>query len=244
MSGNVLLLNDTSDYHSGSAEVIRNIPHDSSLKQPASVNWDSVTHVILNGEGTMHDDNPTAHAWLNLLREAQSRNIPTEIVNTVWQNMHHSTSKILSKCINIEVREKLSQAELSLIGIKSSVVPDRSLRSHVPYKLYPHTKIMYGQPFNGNLENPNNYPTINILTDDWNDIVNRLRNTDILVTGRHHEMYAAIKAGCKFIVKKGNTHKNEGFLVTYSNIPTNLTIEETLSNKWDKEWKALFNRVN
>ena len=42
-------------------------------------------------------------------------------------------------------------------------------------------------------------PKINILK-DWNSIVNRLRHAELLVTGRHHEAYAALKARCKFIV--------------------------------------------
>lgn len=243
-----LLLNDTSRYHHGSAEVVRNIDFDLALEAPpdsikfSSLAGEKITCVILNGEGTLHHDSSIAHQWLSILKEAQAKGIPTIILNTVWQQMHKSTAKILERCERIEVREILSQHELRRIGIEAHVIPDRSIRTDVEITPYDYQQIYYGQPFNANLSTPSQYPEINIFSQSWNEVVNRLRNSSLLVTGRHHEMYAAIKARCKFIVKPGNTWKNLGVFASSApdliNIP--LSIEDVLSGKYDEEYEKIF----
>ena len=138
----IVLLNDTSEYHYGSAEVVKNIDFNVSYKTPPNrLDLDGVTRVILNGEGTMHHDSVTAYLWLQLLKEAQAKNIPTEILNSVWQGMNRSVYKIVRKCENIEVRDVFSYNELKTHGVDSKIVPDRSVRTPVRYKKKPYVQI-------------------------------------------------------------------------------------------------------
>ena len=51
---------------------------------------------------------------------------------------------------------------------------------------------------------------IDIFNQHWRDFVSQLWYSNLLITGRHHEMYAACKAECPFVVIEGNTHKNQG----------------------------------
>ena len=71
------------------------------------------------------------------------------------------------------------------------------------------------------------YGTVNIFKEDWNHIVNTLRNSEIFITSRHHEMYASCKARCPFIVVEGNTWKSQALFETADvNIPYVKSIEQ------------------
>jgi hypothetical protein len=48
----------------------------------------------------------------------------------------------------------------------------------------------------------------------WSSTVKSLRTASLVVTGRHHAVYAACKAETPFIPMKGNTHKIEGLIET------------------------------
>jgi len=242
----ILLLNDTSLYHNGCKEVVKNIDFDKSLPSVRtndlgyinSINFTDVDLVILNGEGTMHHNQKAACAWIGALSTAQKLGIETRLINSVWQEMDQRYADVLKNCSRVEVREVLSQNELLRQGVDSVVVPDLSVRTEVPIEDKEYVKIYKGQSFYGE-PIQGNYPEINIFKDSWNDIVNKLRNSDLLITGRHHEMYAAIKARCRFIAYPGNTWKNEGVMLTHDK-----TIEDVLHGKYDEEYEKVFNWAN
>lgn len=241
-----LLLNDTSEYHSGCAEVIKTYVFDHSIKTNSEIDVDFKQYdiVILNGEGTMHhsDQNrPNTIKFLNALRSAQQAGCETHLLNTVWQDISNYDD-VLKRCKTIEVREIVSQRELKLKhGMDSIVVPDRSIRNDVPYMYYNYQQIYKGQWFILPFKVQYPYKEINIFCQSWNEIVNRLRHAELLVTGRHHEAYAAIKAGCKFIVLPSNSHKNEGIYLNAKVRPINKLdmIEDVLDGKYDDEFEAI-----
>jgi hypothetical protein len=250
----ILLLNDTSDYHSGCAEVVKNIQFDKSVKSVTKKTADTLqkykipegtTLVILNGEGTMHHDQPAALAWLEVLARAQNKGIETWLVNSIWQEMDQTCADIIKRCTKVEVREILSHLALAEQGVDSKIAPDRSIRSDVPLAKRKYQQVYKGQSALFQKPIAGNYPEIDIFKDDWNDIVNRLRNSDLLITGRHHEMYAAIKAKCRFIIVGDiNSWKNEGLIQTCSELPMDITIEDALSGKWDSEYDKIFRWCN
>lgn len=242
-SYSTLLLNDTSDYHFGCKKVVESFVFDGSIKtneyaSADSVNYKKYDKVILNGEGTMHHSSSIGLTFLDALYRAQQFGCETELLNTVWQDMPNH--KALAGCSRITVREPLSQSALHINNIDSEIVPDRCLMHSVEEQKYPHITIYRGQYFNSNNSHKHNdYPRINIFEQEWDEIVNRLRNSDLLITGRHHEMYASIKARCKFIVTKGNSWKNEGLIKPFG-LSTSMIPDDVLSGKYDSQFNDLF----
>ena len=239
----ILLLNDTSSYHSGCMAVMRSYQYSRSIKTYEAIpklKWSDYKTVILNGEGTMHHSKPTAMNFLRALQSAHAKGCDIQIHNTVWQEMCHTYDDVLRKCSQITVREVLSQQEIFKHGIYAPISPDRSMIVDVPYKEYNHVTIYDGQTFNKSIQRQSDRPRINIFEQSWDEIVNRLRNADLLITGRHHEMYAAIKARCKFIVEEGNTWKNRGLLQTVGSSIDFNDIEGILDGKYDAEYEKIF----
>jgi len=252
---NVLLLNDTSDYHNG-CKVVTDViskkygvtetfkTHEMNSSSKEILSYAKYDHVILNGEGTMHDNGRTSRLFLSQLHNAYYDGCDISIINTVWQNCTSKFDYLLPRCKNVTVREIHSYNEMkSKHNFIPKIMPDCSYFYDVPYTHYQHVQIYEGQYWLGKESEYDNYPSINIFKQSWEEIVNRLRNADLLITGRHHEMYAACKAKCKFLVKPGNTWKNEGLLDTVgANIPWD--IEGILSGKYDGEYEKIWSYLD
>ena len=243
----ILLLNDTSSYHSGCMAVMRSYQYSRSIKTYEAIpklKWSDYKTVILNGEGTMHHSKPTAMNFLRALQSAHAKGCDIQIHNTVWQEMCHTYDEVLRKCSQITVREVLSKEEMSKHGVEATIKPDRSILVDVPYQEYPHVHIYDGQPYTKRLEFESDNPRINIFEQSWDEIVNRLRHADLLQTGRYHEMYAAIKARCKFIVGEGNTWKNSGLLKTVGAEIDFRDVDGILGGQYDTEYDKVFEFCN
>lgn len=243
-----LLLNDTSAYHYGCKAVISTIKYDDSIKTTESISaidYAKYSIVILNGEGTLHDDAPNAIKFLQALEKAQESGCQTYVINSVWQRMSQRYADILKSCAKIIVREQLSQNALMQQGVVSTVRPDRSIYVDVPYQQYASVPIYEGQYF-FNYKPIGRFPRIDIFSESWDVIVNKLRHADLLLTNRHHEAYAAIKANCKFIALPSNTHKIEGIFTTAGVEPINSysQILDVLSGKFNKQYDKLFEHYN
>jgi polysaccharide pyruvyl transferase WcaK-like protein len=245
-----LLLNNTSDYHNGCKKVIEAIDHiygfDDSIKTFDKTNLDELDYskydrVILNGEGTIHHNSVRAQQYLSALFFAQRAGCETFIINTVWQRMKNDYDHVLKKCDLIAVREEYSQTELKeKHGVDSIVYPDLSYIVDVPLEEYEYEEIYEGQYINLTQDKViGNYPRIDIFKQEWNEVVNRLRNADLLITGRHHEMYAACKAKCPFLVYEGNTWKNSGLLAS-AGVQIPFDIEGVLIGKYDEQYEKLW----
>lgn len=252
-----LLLNDTSHYHNGCDQVMNVLK---KFYSPSVVcNYDCLpnlkslpkdTLVVLNGEGTLHDNATAANKYLTYISEAQSRGMRTEIINTVWQNMANKWQPVLSNLEILELRESLSRSAAGM----GEIVLDASIHEYVPEIKKQSTDVLLGGKFilGSNKDNPGvadanwaGSKRIDIFNESWVDVVNRARNAKVFLTGRHHEMYAALCARCKVIVQPGNTWKNEGFFHT-SGTPelvmelTQKNIQDTLDGRYDESWKKVW----
>jgi hypothetical protein len=249
-----LLLNDTSWYHYGCKEVIQNLKNyynpitlcDNRGELDISI-LDQHDLIVLNGEGTLHHNAPWARKFLGYLQEAQRLGKQTHLINTVWQEMNDEWKQVAANCDVVEVREVLSQRE---IGCPADVVLDASLHSSVPVVPTNVSEVCLGGDFYNKLSiDWDDYTKVNIFSTPWNELVNILRDASVLITGRHHEMYAALKARTRVITVSGNTWKNEGFFHTMGVPeliipPTKKNIKKTLDGYYDKYWEILWNNMN
>lgn len=264
----VLILNDTSEYHNGCKQVMKfiyskienyeAIPYTSKIAPSNKDLLKNVDVLIINGEGTMHDNAARARELLSVAKLAKSFNIKTFLINSVWQR----NSKILTQDLKyfdyISVREILSRSEIKKDIDKDVIVNlDLSYYIEVPFKKFPEKNIICGNYWGrggvkGNrlIKGVGEDGYIDIFNEPWEDIVNKLRNSQVLITGRHHETYAACKARCPFIVMEGNTHKNSGLIKTFNvNIPflptsaSHANIRNAISSykEYEREYEKLFN---
>jgi len=253
-----LLLNDTSNYHSGCKVVVKELVKKYNItltvKTHEQITKNSLLKfdkVVLNGEGTLHHNQKNAKKFLTYLDIAQKNNIETYLINSVWQDMSKQYDKILKNLKVLEVREINSYNELkNKHNILSTIKPDQSYFHNV-VNLKDFKKIDIYEGGYSSMEvigylrkkiKQTAYPSIDIFTQSWEEVVGRLKNSDLLITGRHHEMYAACVAECKFIPFSGNTWKMEGLLNSAGvNIPMNkLLIKEVLSGEYDEEYNKLW----
>ena len=81
--------------------------------------------VIVNGEGTFHDDAQGAVWILECCEYIKKKlNIPIFLINTVYQNNTKELSNRMKIFDYIYVRENYSKLELTNDGIQCQVVPD------------------------------------------------------------------------------------------------------------------------
>lgn len=234
-----LIINDTQHYHSGSFVVNQKLkslfktenilpnkykPSDKELKE-----YDII---ICNGEGTMHSNKARARHNIKILQQAHLLGIKTALVNTVWQDMNTNIDFI----DYVSVRETLSKKEMETNRTKQiDINLDLSFYYDQSAMITQENDIVYGADFENN--------QIDIFKQSWDYIVNILKKSNLLITKRHHEMYAACKAHCPFIVFGGNTHKNHGLIKTFdSKIPI-LNDKQELEY-YIKHYKDLHNEYN
>jgi polysaccharide pyruvyl transferase WcaK-like protein len=228
---NILLLNNTENYHSGCKVVIdfyRNEfrQHNLTIANDFNVDVSRYDLVVANGEGTMHHDAAKAYKIIDLLCKSKK----SMLVNSVWQHNNKKLTEKLTKIDYVSVREVKSQREIfNQIGVKFPVCLDFSYFAPVNFIETKKYNILSGnrmntpkvQPKRPKIKNVGEDGTVDIFTESWDEIVSKIKNCNLFVTGRHHELYAACKAETPFVVIEGNTHKNQGLFETAGvNIPT------------------------
>jgi polysaccharide pyruvyl transferase WcaK-like protein len=138
------LLNDTSSFnHHGCDLVVRqirqyckryglNLWHTVKLDD----DWRAEQHrqhlaqsdvVIVNGEGTLHDDKKAAIGLAQSAAFCRERGIPCFLINSVYQGNGSEMADLVRQFNRVFVRESRSQTELRAHGIESEVVPDMTL---------------------------------------------------------------------------------------------------------------------
>ena len=180
--------------------------------------------LILNGEGTLHDDAGTRLFEKCLL--AKELGIPCVLINSVWQN-NRINKKYLHIFDIIAVRESLSLQELPPeYRHKALCVPDLTMLSNADLK-YSHAekpctvltdsvirkvskklekyakrhkyKFWTMNPRNGNI----------FVTEEK---IASLSRDSMVITGRFHVATLCIKYGIPFLAIESNTHKISGLL--------------------------------
>ena len=229
----LLLLNDTTNYHNGCKQVIKNLklwmqPYKVVISIPISVpriafdEWDSIDAVVVNGEGTMHNNRQGAVSALNFIKLAQQQNKPTVLLNSIWQNIDPEWKTVTDKLVYWSVRDVYSQLHATKDFKRTpALYPDLSYFGR-PDNRFPKTvhDITLGQSFDRK-QDFGSYPQrINIFDQPWDDIVNQLRNSNLCVTGRFHEVMASIRADKPFVAIEGNSWKMQALIASAgANIP-------------------------
>lgn len=143
-----LLLNDTSSVnHIGCELVVRNtyaqcrsqgvsitntIPYEQALQAPELVAGHLKSHdlVLLNGEGTLHDDKPKALALLEATRMAKAAGLKTYLYNALWEN-NRKANDYLGHFDAIYCRDSSSQKAIAPFA-SACFVPDMVFATPVP----------------------------------------------------------------------------------------------------------------
>ncbi len=141
-----LLVNDTSlAGHHGSALVsrrARELASEAGIELQTGCDWPSVEKilskraadfdlVIVNGEGSLHDDTKSARAIARIGEWMQREDIPAYLINASEENNSARVYRGIAQFRKVFVRDSASQRSLKRVGIKSLVVPDLTLTANL-----------------------------------------------------------------------------------------------------------------
>lgn len=139
----IIILNDTrrEKFHLGCQHVMKNLLYlcekynlivDSSYQQLDLKEFDEIKNkatlldaIIINGEGTFHDDQAMAVNIIKavIIAKKMNKNVKAYLINAVWQNNLILDS--FTSCFDlIFVRDEYSKKELELNNVPSKVIPD------------------------------------------------------------------------------------------------------------------------
>jgi len=169
--------------------------------------WRNADLIVINGEGTMHDDAKLAVYYLDkIVRESAGKKVI--LVNSLWQRMSPKYAKLLAKTDLITVREPSSFQQL---GISNAIImPDLSYYDIPTYGMLPQKELVKGTFYGKQFLDITLDDTVDITVENWNVIVNKLRHAHACFTGKHHEIIACCIARCPFVTPKLSTHKISG----------------------------------
>lgn len=220
------LIGDHAGYHCGSAAVTDWLT--GMLREKGVlVTDDSYDVLVVNGEGTMHHDSKGQIRKMTALARAQELGRSTMLVNSVWQQNDGRFDEVLRRIDHIVLREVLSQKDLlERHGVPAKVSPDVSyhLKLAEPGQIvdcsgglaltdfYSREFSQFVRLTGGRLIREATFLSMQEL--DWSSLVHSLKTASLLVTGRHHAVYAACRAGIPFVAVPGNTHKIEGLIAS------------------------------
>lgn len=225
----VRLVGDHSAYHCGCAAVVDYLRHQIN-RVGIEVEHADYDVLVVNGEGSMHHQAINYQKKIQEMTRAITSGRPVLLVNSVWQDNGVQDQVLMQQVTQICMREPLSQQDLwQTCQIASQVYLDCSYWAAVDvnavtedFKKSTLVTDFYSTEFeqfvkiNGGVFNKYHY--IDLKDWEWSALVNSLKTASLLVTGRHHAMYAACRARTSFVVLRGNTHKIEG-LIALSGLP-------------------------
>lgn len=244
----IRLLGDHSAYHCGSAAAFQAISA-ACRKAGSLVEHDEVFDIlVVNGEGSMHHDSVTCRKKLLEIELALDAGKAVYLMNTVWQDNSPEAARILDRCERVTVREQLSRKELSRIGVECDVALDQSFFLPVD-EAAPATDFSNGPVLTdfysrdmGTFAKVTtqwtwSVPYVQMHEWTWHSLVRSLRSAGVLLTGRHHAVYAACRARVPFLALKGNTHKIEGLIASSGvDIPVYDAYADLLKAYRSRQW--------
>ncbi len=244
----ILLVNDTSDFHCGSQAVCQvivstleaaghQVRREASRTTLDLEGVEASDAVLVNGEGTLHDDTPRSIRILDLLSAAQDMGKGTALCNASWFRMGNSHDHVLRRLDRLEVRELLSRDQLrsrhkveSTMALDASYShPARARRGRAPNARIRMTDLYwpglrgFAKPTGGPMARFEYIP-MDVL--DWQAMLDTVVASEIVLTGRHHGVYAACRARVPFVALAGNTPKIEG-LAAWSGLELPVTADVT-----------------
>lgn len=218
----VRILGDHSRVHIGCAAVWSVLQDAIRLQNVEIVDNDNFDVLVVNGEGSMHHGRPAFRNKMAALEDAVSRGRRAFLVNTLWQENPNSYDHVLRALDGIVVREAKSRDDLAK---RHDIIAHASIDLSYFARVEPQGSVLdfagrivvtdFLSPEYGNFVRATagilaGLPYLDIKEGSWDRLVRSLRTSSLLVTGRHHAVYAASKAKVPFIAVKGNSHKIEG----------------------------------
>ncbi len=219
----IRLAGDHSSYHCGSAAVVQTIS--AELRRHGEiVTGEDFDVLVVNGEGSMHHGGGAFRDKMRLIDAATAAGRPALLINTVWQDNPHDFDTALAKCRQVVVREVLSRRAIARHGIAAEAAPDLAYFAPlangdiVDFKgrivMTDFLSREFGSFVRLRSRWAEGYPFLDMRAMDWSTLVRSLETSRLLVTGRHHAVYAACKARTPFLALAGNTHKIEGIIAS------------------------------
>ncbi len=217
----VRVLGDHSNYHCGSWAAIESIRQNCQRAgYRLAGRYEAFDILVVNGEGSMHG---SRHGFRNVftkkmevLKMAVEAGKPAYLVNTIWQDNVADYDDVLRRLSGIQVREAGSQRALrEEHGIAASVKIDASnfLTLDLP-RVTRGEGVLVTDFFlvkEGRFERRNldiaGAEHVSMADETWPSLLGKLAASRLLVTGRHHAVYAACRTRTPFVVLKGNNHK-------------------------------------
>lgn len=222
----ICLINDTTSCHAGSSKVMDNIrsyltAHEIIYTVPVIDRKfiDECDLVVVNAEGSIHHNSPWGITILRVLAYAQLKGKKTYLLNALYEKMDSRFNHIIAGCDVVMARELYSAQVLTQLNPNTELFPDFCVLNPVVvdgirginggiYKTQTHHAAVYRNCFQ-----TLNYDNCSIGKKySFDQYVATYKNIDILLTGQHHAVYAAMLAGTPFIPTFGNSHNIESFL--------------------------------
>lgn len=184
---------------------------------------DDFDALVVNGEGSMHHGRKNFLSKMHEIRLAQERGKQTYLINTVWDNNPRGYDDCLANLDGFWVRGVASSRDLlerhnleiphfidlsyfteidetvAAVDLKQSIVVTDVYAPQFGFVWLPKSKTK-------------GWINIDMRKHSWSSFVRSLRTAKLLVTGRHHGMYAACRARIPFVPIAGNCHKFEDLL--------------------------------
>lgn len=213
--------------------------------------------LVVNGEGSMHHRSNAYHKKTQAMQAAKQQAKPVLLLNTVWQDNGAADQALIHQLDQVTLREPLSQMALQQeVGRDAPVYLDCSywaeVRSNAPITDFKQQWVVtdfYSPEFEDFVRVTKGFwsfqPYIDMRQMSWSSLVNSLKTAELLVTGRHHAMYAACRARTPFVVLAGNTHKIEG-LIAMSGLPIPVCRhprELRAALQWAREHLAVYHQL-
>lgn len=235
----VLFVNDTSGWHAGSKAAVDSlcsrilgaghvildklVP----IVDPGLARIRDADMIVVNGEGSLRFETQgwdiAKHEWIRrIMRQGLARDKIVCLVNTVWHAQSNAWKEVILNAHSVSVRELASAQEMERqFGRQPEIHPDESWYKPVaetpPITIFLNQNVM-GEVYKANMADDydhnhpsfDSWPKLKLTGHDWEFIVKTLRWAKHYVTGQHHGVYAALKAGCPFVPLRTNTHKVPG----------------------------------
>jgi hypothetical protein len=212
--------------------------------------------LVINGEGSMHHGRPTFFAKMQEAKAALQEGRDVYLVNTVWDSNPADFDDVLRQLSGVSVREVRSSKDLSEHhNVNASICLDYSYFYPIPSGIFqiPREHEYYTDYLNPEIGTFDHLPLVyrkdrvplSLNDQDWTGTVSALAGARLLVTGRHHAVYAACKSRTPFAAIEGNSHKISG-LVETSGIPipvarTEQELEDVIA--WCRDNKRVFDAL-
>ncbi|KKM04578.1 hypothetical protein LCGC14_1762840 [marine sediment metagenome] len=177
--------------------------------------------IIINGEGSLHHGTPNSAFLWTVLNHAQMNNIPTVLINTVWDGMELDDRQLelLNTLELVSCRESKSLYQIYDVYKERMawVTPDMIFAHHPrDISAAPQKEGLVYCPGSGKLTAQIAQRKPNILIQrhtgapSFEEFCSELTNYDGVVTDRFHTCCIAMMCGLPVYALKANCHKVDG----------------------------------